>query len=143
MDGFPEPEIARGVADYLLEDAFPGGPVYPRHAVAAMPRTAILLSSRTPDQVWRALQAASGSPPEIRPARIVALGDGLLLPKVQSAKHDIPLALQGFLDRGGVVHSVGTCIGLRYRDGGDACVESTILDLVEIVRESDEVLVFE
>ncbi len=142
MGGVQEPGIARGVADYLLEDAFPGGPVYPRHA-AAVPRTAVLLSSRAPDKVWRALEAASESPPEVRPARIVALGDGLQLPKVRSDRHDVPGALRRFLDRGGVVHSVGTCIGLRYRDGGDACVESTILDLVEIVRESDEVLVFE
>lgn len=133
--------VAKEVAGYLLEEAFPGGPVYPRHA-AVVPRT-VLLSSRRPVQVWRALQAAGGSPPETRPARIVALGDGLLLPRVRSSRYDIARALQTFLDRHGIVHSVGTCIGLRYRDGEDACVKSSILDLVEIVRESGEVQVFE
>lgn len=137
-----ERAVSEGVAGYLLEDAFPGGPVHSMHAVIPT-QTAVILSSNRPEQAWKALEAANVGPGQGWPVRMVVLADGLLLPKIQSAKYDLGSALQRFLDRRGVVHSVGTCIGLRYRDGEDACVEPTILDLVEIVRECDKVLVFE
>lgn len=135
--------IAEGMAGHLLSDGFPGGPICAAHAVAFAPRTGILLSSREPGQVWRALRAANADLKEGRPVRVVAVSDGLLLPKVRGPGYDLPGALRKFLDRRGVVYSVGTCIGLRYKDGGDACIESTLADLVEVVRDSDRVLVFE
>jgi hypothetical protein len=135
--------IAEGVAGHLLSDGFPGGPVCAAHAAVMAPRTGILLTTREPRQVWGALRAANADLKSGRLVRVVAAGDGLLLPRVRSPRHNLPRALREFLDRRGVVHSVGTCIGLRYRDGEDACIESTLADMVEVVRDSDRVLVFE
>lgn len=59
-----------------------------------------------------------------------------------SENFDISNKIAEFKKLNGVIHVCSTCLKLRGKGESNACVISTMSDLLRMIKESDKVLVF-
>jgi uncharacterized protein involved in oxidation of intracellular sulfur len=102
----------------------------------------IILSQTEPETVFNALRLANYSLQQGDTVKIFLVGIGVELDQINDAKFNVREQANAVLDAGGHFLACGTCLKLRDSAGSEICPLSTLKDLYEIVRDSDQVLTF-
>lgn len=109
-------------------------------AVPRGDRVAIFVNTNFPDRVGEALargveELALGSK-----AHIYLIGTELNLERIKSPKHNIPLLLKKFRERGGQTHVFDVCLSCK---GLSAVQGFSTRDLFQVLRDSDRLEVID
>lgn len=102
----------------------------------------IIVNTNEPETVWNAFRFATTSLLEDHEVKVFLLGKGVESENIESEKFNIKEQMQLFVENEGKIYACGTCLKLRQMEGSEVCPVSTMHDMVHIVEESDNVLVF-
>jgi uncharacterized protein involved in oxidation of intracellular sulfur len=103
----------------------------------------IILQSNNPEHIWNTLRLANASLKSGHSVQIFLLNEGVEIEDVvDSEQFDISNKLQEFKDLKGQVFACETCLGIRSKSKSKVCPVATMKDLVEMIEESEKVLVF-
>jgi len=102
----------------------------------------IVITQTDPECVFNVLRLALYSLQQGDEVRIFLSGQGVEIDRIADPKFDVKGQAQKVLNAGGRFFACGTCLKLRQSEGSEICPLSTLKDLYEIVRDSDQVLTF-
>lgn len=102
----------------------------------------IIINTSEPETVWNAFRFGTTSLLNDHEVKIFLLGKGVELEKIESEKFKIQEHIQHYIENKGKIYACGSCLKLRQMQGSEICPVSTIHDMLDIVEESDKVLVF-
>ncbi len=102
----------------------------------------IIVNTNEPETVWNAFRFGTTSLLEDHEVKVFLLGNGVESENIESEKFNIKEQMQLFVENDGKIYSCGSCLKLRQMEGSEFCPVSTMHDMVHIVEESDNVLVF-
>jgi uncharacterized protein involved in oxidation of intracellular sulfur len=111
-----------------------------RREVAIL-KIGIVIQSNDPETVWNAFRFANTSLTANHSVKIFLLGKGVEVEQIKSDKFDVHSAVKTFLEKKGAMQACGTCLESRNTES-TICPASTMGNLLEIVEESEKVLVF-
>jgi uncharacterized protein involved in oxidation of intracellular sulfur len=101
----------------------------------------IVLQTSDPETAWNAFRFAVTSLESRHNVKVFLLGKGVEMEKIQDKNFDVTGVVKNFLEKAGELYACGTCLEMRGLES-KVCPVSTMSQLLEIVEESDKVLVF-
>jgi uncharacterized protein involved in oxidation of intracellular sulfur len=101
----------------------------------------LVIQSNDPETVWNAFRFANTSLTANHLVKVFLLGKGVEVEQIRSDKFDVQSVIKTFLEKKGELQACGTCLKSRNTESA-TCPMSTMSNLLEIVEESDKVLVF-
>lgn len=103
----------------------------------------IILQSNTPEHVWNTFRFGIVALKGGHQVRIFLMNEGSELDTIPDSKDfDISARVAEFKELKGAMLVCGSCVKLRGKEGSSTCPVSTMSDLLEMVEDSDKVLVF-
>src|SRR3989344_1236790 len=98
----------------------------------------IIISTNEPETVWNVYRLASFALNEGDKVRVFLLVSGVES-ETGSEKYDVKKQVAQFISKGGQIYACGTCMKSRQMNSKNTCPLSSMKDLYQIVKESDEV----
>jgi len=103
----------------------------------------IVLQSNKPEHVWNTFRFGITSLKADHEVSIFLMSEGAELDTIADTKDfDISKKVAEFKDLKGALYACGSCLEIRGKKGSGVCPVSTMADLLNIVEESDKILVF-
>lgn len=102
----------------------------------------IVLSTTEPETVFNALRLGNYAIGQGDSVRVFLLGKGVELDTIEDEKFNVRQQVESLLQAGGMIQACGACLKLRKSNESELCPLSTMKDLYEIVRDSDQVVTF-
>ncbi len=102
----------------------------------------IILSTNDTETCWNALRFANLAREQKDEVKVFMIGKGVEYLKVSNKKFNTIEQAEKLLASGGKFYACGSCIKSRNNEGSEICPISNMVDLYEIVRESDKVITF-
>jgi len=101
----------------------------------------IIVNTNHPESAWNALRLSNEALNGGNKVSVLLLGTGVEIPNIKDKTFDVGGMLKKFLNSGGNLLACSTCLGLRQQEAG-VCSISTMLELVEMISDSDKVVTF-
>lgn len=102
----------------------------------------MVIYSTDSETVWNAFRLGVFSLEQGDRVKAFLLAKGVECERLEEGHFKVKEQMQAFVDRGGKILACGTCLKLRHSEGSEMCPLSTMKDLYELVKESDNVLTF-
>ena len=102
----------------------------------------IVIYSTDAENVWNAFRLGVFALQQGDQVNVFLLAKGVECERLEEGHFKVKEQMQAFVDRGGQILACGTCLKLRHSEGSKMCPLSTMKDLYELVKESDNVLTF-
>lgn len=102
----------------------------------------IVIYSNDPEIVWNAFRVGNFSLKNKDIVRVFLLAKGVECESLESDQFNIDDEMKAFVKLGGEILACGTCLKIRGDKGSEICPLSSMVDLYEIVSESDKILTF-
>jgi len=103
----------------------------------------IILQSNNPEHIWNTFRLAIASLKAGHTVQIFLFSEGVEIENIKDTQQfDISAKLQEFKDLKGIILACETCLQIRSKTESKVCPTTTMKDLVEMIEESDKVLVF-
>ncbi|MCB1126165.1 MAG: DsrE family protein [Verrucomicrobiae bacterium] len=102
----------------------------------------LVIYSTDAEVIWNAFRLGVFALKQGDSARVFLLAKGVESESLDSEKFPIRDQMRAFVEAGGRILACGTCLQLRQSDGTEFCPLSTMQDLYELVRDSDQVVSF-
>jgi len=101
----------------------------------------IILNSSDPETARSALRLGNTALGAGHEVSLFLMGSGVEIEEIRSEKFDVAEVLGNFAKSKGNLHACGSCLEVRQQEAG-VCPVSTMLQLVEIIADSDKVVTF-
>jgi sulfur relay (sulfurtransferase) complex TusBCD TusD component (DsrE family) len=75
-------------------------------------------------------------------AKVFPLARGVECEALDTDKFGVTEQMQSLVDNGGEIFACGMCLKIRQSEGSEMCPLSTMQDLYEIIKGSDNVVTF-
>jgi uncharacterized protein involved in oxidation of intracellular sulfur len=102
----------------------------------------IIIYSMDSETVWNAFRLGVFSLNQGDQVKAFLLAKGVECEKLNTDQFKVTEQMQAFVDNGGKILACGTCLKLRHSEGTELCPLSTMKDLHDIIKESDQVVTF-
>ena len=102
----------------------------------------LIIYSTDPETIWNAFRLGLFTLKQGDLAKAFLLAKGVECEKLDAPPFNVPELMQAFVEAGGRILACGTCLQLRHSGGSELCPLSTMKDLYELVRDSDQVVSF-
>lgn len=103
----------------------------------------IILQSNKPEHLWNTFRFANASLKVGHSVRLNLMNEGVEAEDIPDVENfDISKRIEEFKRLGGVLFACGSCLEARSKKRSTICPVGTLQGLVEMVEESDKVLVF-
>ncbi|MBI2050945.1 MAG: DsrE family protein [Parcubacteria group bacterium] len=103
----------------------------------------IILQSNKPEHAWNTFRFGITALKANHQVEIFLMSEGSELDAIQDTKDfDISAKVAEFRELKGVIYACGSCLKVRGKEAGSVCPVSTMSDLLNMVEDSDKVLVF-
>ena len=102
----------------------------------------IIIYSTDSETVWNAFRLGVFSLKQGDAVKVFLLAKGVDCEQLNADQFNVTEQMQTFVDNGGKILACGTCLKLRHSEGTELCPLSTMMDLHEIIKESDKVVTF-
>lgn len=103
----------------------------------------IILQSNNPEHVWNTLRLGVTALKEGHSVHISLMSEGVEIEDIADTEHfDISKKLDEFKNLKGVLFACETCLKVRSKSESKVCPVTTMKDLVQMIADSDKVLVF-
>ena len=102
----------------------------------------LLIYSSDAETVWNAFRLGVFALKEGDPVRAFLLAKGVECESMDTEKFNVKEQMQNFVEEGGEILACGTCLKVRQSEGSELCPLSTMQDLYELVRDSDQIISF-
>ena len=103
----------------------------------------IILQSNNPEHIWNTFRFGITSLKASHDVTIFLMSEGAELDTIADTEHfDISKKVAEYKELKGDLYACGTCLEIRGKKETGVCPISTMTDLLKMVEESDNVLVF-
>ena len=102
----------------------------------------IIIYSNDPETVWNAFRFGNFALKEKDEVKVFLLGKGVECESIDTDKFKVTDQMRSFINSGSKIFTCGTCLKIRQLQGSELCPLSTMKDMYEIVKESDEIITF-
>lgn len=103
----------------------------------------IILQSNNPEHIWNTLRLGVAALKEGHSAHISLMNEGVEIEDIADTEHfDISKKLEEFKNLKGALFACEACLKVRLKSESKVCPVATMKDLVQMVADSDKVLVF-
>ena len=102
----------------------------------------IIIYSNDPETVWNAFRFGNFALKEKDEVKVFLLGKGVECESIDTDNFKVTDQMRSFVNSGGKIFTCGTCLKIRQLQGSELCPLSTMKDMYEIVKESDEIITF-
>tara|TARA_B100000315_G_C14458711_1_gene532708 strand:- start:558 stop:884 length:327 start_codon:yes stop_codon:yes gene_type:complete len=101
----------------------------------------IIINTNDLETAWNGLRLGIETLARGNEVNMFLLGSGVEIENIKNKTFDINGALKKFLGSGGNILACGTCLKLRHQEAG-ICSVSTMVELAEMISDSDKVVTF-
>ena len=101
----------------------------------------IIVNTNDPEMAWNALRLGNEALSARNEVKVFLLGSGVEIVNIKGNNFDVDEALRKFLNGRGELLACGTCLELRQQEAG-VCPVSTMVQLVEMISDSDKIVTF-
>lgn len=98
----------------------------------------LIVESDDAERVWNGFRLANTALEDGHTVKTFHLGDGVEAPDVETEKFNPHGVMRKYVNEGGELHAYGTCLDSRDMEPDELRPRSTMVDLLEIVKESDK-----
>lgn len=102
----------------------------------------IVIYSTDSETVWNAFRFGCFARKQGDQVKVFLLAKGVDCEALNTEQFKVVEQMQTLVDQGGQILACGTCLKLRHSEGTERCPLSTMMELYEIVQESDKVVSF-
>lgn len=103
----------------------------------------IVLQSNKPEHVWNTFRFANTALKAGHSVHMVLMSEGVEAEDIPDAdQFDISRKIEEFKNMEGVLLACESCLKIRSKSESKICPVTTMTDLLQIVEESDKILVF-
>ena len=102
----------------------------------------IILNSNEPETVWNALRFGTEALDKNHNTKIFLLGRGVEMEDIDDEKYHVKKQVDFFIENKGRILACGTCLKSRQKKESNICTISSMMELLELVEESDKLLTF-
>ena len=103
----------------------------------------IILQSNNPEHVWNTFRLGITALKADHQVEIFLMSEGSELDTIPDTKDfDIAAKVVKFKELKGTIYACGSCLKVRGKEESSVCPVSTMSDLLNMVENSDKVLVF-
>jgi len=102
----------------------------------------IILNTNDTETVWNTFRFGVEALKNNHSVKVFLLGKGVECENLQNKRFDVQRMIALFKKKKGLVLACGTCLKVRRKEKSKICPVSTMEEMLEIVKESDKVLVF-
>jgi sulfur relay (sulfurtransferase) complex TusBCD TusD component (DsrE family) len=104
-------------------------------------KLAIVINTNDAEKAWNALRLGNTAIKEGHYVSVFLMGSGVEIETIKDPKYDVAGTLTSFLKAQGNLLACGTCLKSRQQESG-VCPISTMVQLVELINNSDKVVSF-
>ena len=104
-------------------------------------KLAIVINTNDAEKAWNALRLGNTALKAGHEVGIFLMGSGVEIECIKNPKYDVAGTLTSFLNAKGNLLACGTCLKSRQQES-DVCPISTMVQLVELINNSDKVASF-
>ena len=101
----------------------------------------IIINTNNPETAWNALRLGDTALGAGHKVTVFLLGSGVEVENIVDKTYDVAELIKNLTTRKGSLLGCGTCMRLRHREAG-VILRSTMLDLVQLIVDSDKVVSF-
>jgi sulfur relay (sulfurtransferase) complex TusBCD TusD component (DsrE family) len=101
----------------------------------------IIINTNNSETAWNALRLGDTALSAGHKVTVFLLGSGVEIENIVDKTYDVAELMKKFTTRKGSLLGCGTCMRLRHREAG-VILKSTMLDLVQLIVDSDKVVSF-
>lgn len=106
-------------------------------------KIALILQSNNPEHAWNCFRFGITAMKNNHSVKIFLLSEGVEVLEMTAVNNfDVSKKLKEFEDLGGKLLACGTCIQSRKEESTEVCNISTMVDLLNLVIDSDKVITF-
>ena len=102
----------------------------------------IVISSNDAETCWNALRYGIFALDQKDEVKVFFMGKGVEYQKISTDKFNTVEQAEKLMQAGGRIYACGSCIKSRDQEGSDMCPISTMKDMYDIVKESENVVTF-
>ena len=102
----------------------------------------IVIYSNDTETVWNAFRLGVFALKKGDQVRSFLLGKGVDVEQLDTEQFIVTEQMNSFVKEGGEILACGTCLEVRQTKSSEVCPISTMQDLYDIVRDSDQVVTF-
>ena len=102
----------------------------------------IIIYSTDAETVWNAFRLGVFALKEGDTVNVFLLAKGVECESLDTGQFPVTVQMKDLVERGGKILACGTCLKLRGSEGTEMCPLSTMKDLYELIRDSDQVVSF-
>lgn len=103
----------------------------------------IILESNKPEHIWNTFRLGITALKASHQVEIFLINEGAELDTIPDSRDfDLTAKITEFKELRGEIYACGTCLKMRGKEESKVCPVSTLSDLLKMVEDSDEVLVF-
>src|SRR4030066_1894581 len=104
-------------------------------------KLAIVINTNDAEKAWNALRLGNTAIKEGHSVSVFLMGSGVEIENIKDPKYDVAGTLTSFLNAKGDLLACGTCLKSRQQKS-EVCPISTMVQLVELINNSDKVISF-
>jgi uncharacterized protein involved in oxidation of intracellular sulfur len=101
----------------------------------------IIINTNNPETAWNALRLGDTALTAGHKVTVFLLGSGVEVENIVDETYNVAELINKFTTRKGSLLGCGTCMRLRHREAG-VILRSTMLDLVQLIVDSEKVVYF-
>jgi len=101
----------------------------------------IVINTNNPETAWNALRLGDTALSEGHEVTVFLLGSGVEIENIVDETYDVAGLIRKFATGKGSILGCGTCMRLRHRQAG-VILKSTMLELLQLIADSDKVISF-
>ncbi len=101
----------------------------------------IIINTNNPETAWNALRLGDTALGAGHMVTVFLLGSGVEVESIVDETYNVAELVRKFTTGKGGLLGCGTCMRLRHREAG-VILRSTMLDLVQLILDSDKVVSF-
>jgi uncharacterized protein involved in oxidation of intracellular sulfur len=102
----------------------------------------IIINTNNSETAWNALRLGDTALSAGHKVTVFLLGSGVEIENIVNKTYDVAELIKKFTTRKGSLLGCGTCMRLRHREEAGVILKSTMLDLVQLIVDSDKVVSF-
>ena len=105
-------------------------------------KVGIVVYSNDSETVWNAFRFGNFTLAMGDQVRVFLLGKGVKCESLDTDRFKVTEQIEIFLSSGGKIFACGTCLEIHQLEASDIYTVSTMKDMYEIVKESDDLITF-
>ncbi len=102
----------------------------------------IVIGTNEPEAVWNAFRFGVTALKSAHEVNVFLMNKGVEAEDIEDEKYDVKEQIGQYLSGNGSIRACGTCLKARQKEASNACLLSTMKDLLGMVEESDRLLTF-